>query len=247
MGWRQKWAEEPGAARLQYFAEPVDLEIVGLAQLFLSLLDLVFHQGPGEFVPGDIADGQVNAFFNDEPVAADVYHVDPFCFFEGAGALVFALDRVEEDGIGLICKGEEAELGIVKESIDEMELDQYFLAQQLGPVEKYLMVLKVIDVLYLEGGHTDLPDHFSRGGAKLYFVRCYDGIGQVGSLNLLGQQLMGEVEIVLIDKAAVKAFFLLLESAIPIIWEDLVLEILSHSIMCDIRFLRLRGGIWLRM
>ena len=48
-------------------------------------------------------------------------------------------------------------------------------------------------------------------------------------MMFLGQHLMGEIQIVLIDKAAVKTLSLLVEGTIAIIRQDPVLQGLFHS------------------
>ena len=172
---------------VQTCALPIfNFEIIGLAEVFLSFFDLCFHQRPRVAVPGDIANGEIHAFFNDELVPANVGHKDTVGIFEGTGTLILGLYGVRKNRIGLFRKGQETELRIVEESGDEMELDQYFLTQQLGPVEEDLMVLEIIDILNLEGGHAYFPDHFPGVGAELDVVRGDQRIGQVSAILILG-------------------------------------------------------------
>ena len=70
---------------LQYFAEPVDFVIVGLAQMLLTNPDLLTHQALGVAVAGNIAHGEINAFFDDEFIPADIHHIDLVFVFEGRG------------------------------------------------------------------------------------------------------------------------------------------------------------------
>ena len=117
-----------------------------------------------------------------------------------------------------------------------MELDQHLLTQQFRLIEKDLMILKIIDIFYLEGRHTDLPDHFARGRAEGHIMRGDDRIGHKGVDLLLGQLLMSEIEIVLINETPVEILFLPVEGVVMVIGQDPVLEVLFHSTNCDIRF-----------
>jgi hypothetical protein len=110
-----------------------------------------------------------------------------------------------------------------------MELDQHPLAQEFGAVEKDLMVLEIIDVLDLEGGHADLPDDFAGGGPELDILGRDQGLCRVGGIVLLGQLLMREIEIILVDETPVETFSLLVEGAVTIVWQDLVGKGLIHS------------------
>jgi hypothetical protein len=91
------------------------------------------------------------------------------------------------------------------------------------------MILEIVDVLHLERRHTDLPDHAARSSAELDIMRSDQRLGQIGIVVLLRQDLMGKVEIVLIDKTAVKTFSLLVEGTIAIIRQDPVWKGLFHS------------------
>lgn len=99
--------------------------------------------------------------------------------------MVFALYGIGQDGVGLFREGKEAELGIIKEPIDEMELDQYFLTQQFRPVEHDLMIFEIIDILYLEGRHAYFPDDFTGTGAELDIMRSDQCIGQISTIMIL--------------------------------------------------------------
>jgi hypothetical protein len=84
--------------------------------------------------------------------------MDPVLRLEGIGALVLAPDGIGKDIVGLFRKGKKAQLGVVKETVDKMELQQHFLMQQLCPVKQDLMILKIVDILHLEGRHAYFPD-----------------------------------------------------------------------------------------
>ena len=99
--------------------------------------------------------------------------------------LIFGLDGVGQDIVCFFCEGQEAKLGIIKEPVDEMELCQHFLPQQFCFIEKDLMVFKVIDIFYLEGGHSYFPDHFPGGNSEWYVVRCYECIGRKSRMVIL--------------------------------------------------------------
>ena len=110
-----------------------------------------------------------------------------------------------------------------------MELDQYFLAQQLGAIEKDLVVLEIIDIFQLERRHACLPDNSSGGGAERYILRRNDRIGQIGRKMLLCQHLMREIEIILINKAPVEIFLFVVVIVVPLIRQYLVLQVLFHN------------------
>jgi hypothetical protein len=177
----------------EYFAETVDLVVVGPVHELVLLFELLFHEHPRVAVTGNIANGQVNPFFDDELVVADVGHHYPVPFFRYAGEFIFGLDGIEQDIIGLFRKGKEGQLGIIEEAVDEMKLDKHLLSQQLRPVEQDLMVLEIVDVLHLERRHADLPDDPARSRSKLDIVRRDKGLRQEGILIVLGQNLVGKV------------------------------------------------------
>src|SRR4051812_42592286 len=102
----------------------------------------------------DIGDGEVHTFFDDHFISTDISKKYFLMVLEIAGALVFSLDGVHQDLAGLFGKGKEAQLGIVKNALDEMELDQHFLLQELRAIKEDLVILQVIDVLQLKRGHT---------------------------------------------------------------------------------------------
>jgi hypothetical protein len=199
--------------------------------LFYADLHLVLHQFPGMGVAGDIADGEVDAFFYDHLIAADIGEEDLILALDSAGALIFCLDRVDQDLSGLFRKGKEAQLGIIKNALDKMELDQHFLLEQLGAVKEDLVILQIVDILQLEGGHTCLPDHLAGGGSERDILGCNDGIGQIRGQVFLGQHLMGEVQMILVNKTPVKAFPLLVKVTVTIVrvWKYLVLQGLFHN------------------
>jgi hypothetical protein len=172
---------KPGTAKgkLEDLAQAVDLIVVRLVEELVLLSDLFFHEQARIAVGGDIADRKINTSFDDHLVAADIRHVDLVVPAIGCGALIFASDGIEKDVIGLFRKGEETQLRVVKKAVDKMELDQRFLAKQLRPVEQYLMVFDIIDVFYLEGRHSDLPDHPARSGSELDIVWCDQGFAEI--------------------------------------------------------------------
>ena len=92
-----------------------------------------------------------------------------------------------------------------------MELDQRLLSKQLGPVKQDLMFLDIVDVFYLERRHSDLPDDPAGGSPELDIVRRDEGLGQIGIVLLLQQHLMGKIQIILIDKASIETFSLLIK------------------------------------
>jgi hypothetical protein len=100
------------------------------------------------------------------------------------------------------------------------------------------MVLEVIDVFQLEGGHACFPDDLSRGCPELYILWCDDGVGEIGGKVFLGQHLVRKIQVILIDKAPVKALPFLVEIVITVVRQDLVLQVLFHNTKgcADIRF-----------
>ena len=131
-------------------------------------LQLRFHQRLRISITGNIAHRQVNAFFNDQLVIADIGHHQPVpVLLHRIGTLVLALDGIEQDIVRLFRKGQERQLGIVEEVVDEMELDQHLLTQQLRAIEEDLVILEIVDVLYLEGRHPDLCQARSEGLPRL--------------------------------------------------------------------------------
>jgi hypothetical protein len=194
------------------------------------LPELALHLFAGVVVTGDVAHGQVYAFFDDQLIAADVRQYQFVFFLLGShGTFVFAADGIEQDVVRLLRKGQETQLRIIKEPVDKMELDQHPLAQKLSAVEKDLMVLEIIDVLDLEGRHADLPDDFAGRGTELDILGRDQGICGVGGIVLLSQLLMRKIEIILVNKTSVKTFSFLVKGAIPIVWQDLVRKGLIHS------------------
>src|SRR6185437_5074696 len=101
-----------------------------------------------------------------------------------------------KDVVGLFRKGQEAELRVVEKAVDEMELYQHLLAEKFGAIEKYLVVLKVIDVLHLERRHPYFPDDTTRRRAELDVLRRDQSLGQVRRIVLLSQYLVCKVEII---------------------------------------------------
>jgi|SRR6185312_12194367 len=200
MFWRKK---------LKDLAQLVDLVVVGPADQLAFLIHLVFHQLAGIGVTGDIADGKVDAFLDDQPVTADVGHACLVLLLEILGAFVFGFDGVEKDVVGLLGKRKEAQLRVIEKIVDEMKLYKHLLLEELGAIEKYLVVLEVIDVLHLERGHAYLPDHPARRGPELYILRCDQCLRQIGSIVILGQHLVRKIEIILVDETTVKTLSLL--------------------------------------
>jgi hypothetical protein len=94
--------------RLKYLTQPVDLVIIGLAHIFTTVLDLLFHEQAGVIVAGDIADGKIDALFDDQLVAADIRHVSLVLFLKSGRALIFTPDRVKKNVVGLFSKGKKA-------------------------------------------------------------------------------------------------------------------------------------------
>ncbi len=95
--------------------------------------------------------------------------------------MIFVLYGIYEDLICLFGERKEAQLGVIEIPLDEMKLDRYLLTQQLGPIEKDLVVLKIIDILQLERRHACLPDDLSGAGAEWYILGGNDRIGQIWS------------------------------------------------------------------
>ena len=119
-------------------------------QQFIALLELRLHQLAWITVSGHIAHRQVYTFFDDQLIAADIYHIQTVLLLHGTGAFILAPDGVEQNAVGLFRKGQKAQLGIIEEPVDKMKLYQHLLAKKLGAVEKYFVVFKIIDILYLE-------------------------------------------------------------------------------------------------
>jgi hypothetical protein len=199
------------ALRLQDLAQAVDLIIIRLVDELVPLFDLIFHEQAGIAVTRDIADRKINTFFNDELIAADIRHMDLVPPGIGRRALILAADGIEKDIIGLFRVGKEAQLRIVEEAVDKMELDQRLLPKQLGPVKQDLMFLDIVDVFYLERRHPDLPDDPAGSSPKLNIMRGDEGLGQIWIILFLQHHLMRKIKIVLIDKAPVEAFSLLVK------------------------------------
>jgi hypothetical protein len=172
--------------KLKDLAEPVDLVVVGPVRNVVLLFDLQFHELTRIAVAGNIADGKINPFLDDQFVATDIRHEYPVLLFNYARAFIFALNGVQKDAIGLFRKRKEGELGIVEETVDKVELEKHLLTKKLRTIEKDLVILEVIDILHLEGGHPDLPDYPPGCGAKLDIMRRDQGLGQIRSMMLLG-------------------------------------------------------------
>ena len=98
-----------------------------------------------------------------------------------------------------------------------MELDQRLLTKKLGAVKQYLMVFDIIDVLYLERRHSDLPDNPAGSGSELDIVWRDQRLGQIRIILLLEQHLMGKIKIVLVDKAPVETFSFLVERTVAVV------------------------------
>ena len=110
-----------------------------------------------------------------------------------------------------------------------MELDQHFLVQQLGAVEQYFMILNIIDILDLEGRHPYIPYHSAWRSAELDVLGSNQRFGKIGLGVFLGQHIMREIQVILIDKTAVEALPFLVDRAVAIIRQDAILIGLSHS------------------
>jgi hypothetical protein len=121
--------------KLQDLAQAVDLKIVRLVDELVLLPDLLFHEQTRIAVSGDIADRKINTFFDDDLIAADIRHMDLVLPAVGRRALIFAADGIEKDVICLFRKGQEAQLRIVKEAVDKMELDQRLLTKKFGAIK----------------------------------------------------------------------------------------------------------------
>lgn len=214
---------------LKDLAEAIDLVIVGLARQLVALLDLFFHLQARIAVTGDIAHREIDALFDEKLVAADIRHQDLVLIPVIGWELILALDGIEEDAIGRLCEGKEAQLRVVEKAVDKMELDQRFLPKELGTVEQYFMILEIVDVPRLERRHADLPDNAARRGAEMNVMRRDQRFGKKRLDMVLGQYLMREIQIILIDKAAIKAFPLLVKRTIATIRQDPVRMGLVHS------------------
>ena len=92
-----------------------------------------------------------------------------------------------------------------------MKLDQRLLAKQLGTVKQYFMILKSLISFTWNEGMPIFQITLAGSGAELYIVWRYQGLGQIRLIMLLGQLLMREIQIVLIDKAPVKTLPLLVK------------------------------------
>jgi hypothetical protein len=147
---------------------------------------------------------------------------------KGIGTLIFAADGIEKDIIGLFCERKKAQLGIIEKAIDKMELDQRFLTKKLGAIKQYLMVLDIIDVFYLERRHADLPDDPAGSSPELNIMRRDQGLGQIGLVLLLQQNLVGKIKIILVDKAPIETLSLLVERTIAIVRKNSVWVALYH-------------------
>src|SRR5689334_9880742 len=100
-------------------------------------------------IAGDIAYSEINAFFDDHFITANIGHINFLFILKQTGALIFSLDGIHQYIICLFREGKEAQLRIIKCVLDKMELDQHFLTQQLSAVKKYLVILEVVDILQL--------------------------------------------------------------------------------------------------
>ena len=110
-----------------------------------------------------------------------------------------------------------------------MELYQHFLVQQLGAVEKYFMILDIIDILDLESRHPYIPYDSARGGAELDLLRRNKRFGEVSLGGFLGQHTMREIQVILIEKTPVETFPFLVNGTIPVIRQDAILVGLFHG------------------
>ena len=135
---------------LKDLAQLVDLVVVGLAHKVILPAELCTHQLAGMAVTGEIAYGEIYAFFDDQLVVADVHHDQLILLLDIGRALVFAADGVKKDIVGAFRKGQKAQMRVIEKALDKMELDQHLLFEELGAVEKDLMVLEIVDVLNLE-------------------------------------------------------------------------------------------------
>ena len=92
-----------------------------------------------------------------------------------------------------------------------MKLYQHLLAKKLGAIEKYFVIFKIIDILYLERRHADLPDHFAGRSPELNVVRRDQRLAQIGIIMLLRELMMRKIQIILINKTSVETFSFLVE------------------------------------
>jgi hypothetical protein len=221
--------------KLEDLAQAIDLIIVCLIHEFVPLFDLLFHEQTRIAVTRDIADRKINTFFDDELIAANIRHMDLVPPLVGRGDLIFTADRIEKDVIGLFREGKEAQLRIVEEAIDKMELDQRFLFEQLGPVKQDFVVFDIVDVFDLERRHPDLPDDPAGSSPELDIMGSDQSLGQIWIILLLQQRLVGKIKIILVNKAPVETFPFLIERTVAVIWQDPVLMTLYHDAF-DIRF-----------
>ena len=111
-----------------------------------------------------------------------------------------------------------------------MELDQHLLVQQLGAVEQYFMILDVIDILDLEGGHSYIPYHSARGSSELDILRGNQRFGQVWLSVLLRQHINREIQVILINETPVEALPFLIKRAVAVIRQDAIRVGLFHSL-----------------
>jgi len=214
---------------LQDLAEAIDLVVICLVEQGIAKVDLFFHEQPWIVVGGDIADRKVYSFFDDQLIPADIRHVDLILTVIGRRALVFAADGVEENAIRFFRKRQEAQLRIIEEAVYKMELYKRFLAKELGAVKQYLVIFEIIDIGHLEGRHSDLPDHPAWGSSELNIMRRDQRLGQIGIILLLREHLMGKIQVILVDKASVKTFPLLVERTVAAVRQDAVTVGLFHD------------------
>jgi hypothetical protein len=196
---------------LEDLAQLVDLVVVGLAHQFVLLTELCAHQFAGMVVTGEIAYGEIYTFFDDQLVVADVHHDQLILLLDIGRALVFAADGVEKNIVGAFRKGQKAQLRVVEKALDKMELDQHLLFEELGAVEKDLMVLEIVDIFNLERRHAYFPHHPAGRGAKLDILRCDERFDQRGLIMLLRQHLMRKIQVILIDETPIETLSLLVE------------------------------------
>src|SRR6185437_8572479 len=196
---------------LEYLAQLVDLVVVGFAQKVVLSAELCTHQLAGMAVAGEIAYGEIYTFFDDQLVVADVHHDQLILLLDIGRTLVFTADGIEEDIIGAFRKCQKAQLRVVEKALDKMELDQHLLFEELGAIEKDLMVLEIVDVFNLERRHPYFPNHTAGRGAELDILRCDQRFCQSGLIMLLRQHLMREIQVILIDERPVETFSLLIE------------------------------------
>src|ERR1700761_5229934 len=110
------------------------------------LMDLILHEFTWVAVAGKVTNREVYAFFDDKLVTADIGHHHFILIVRAGGAFVFVLDGIEQDIIGVFRESQEAELAVIEESVDEVELDKRLLTEQFGAIEQDLMIFKIVDV-----------------------------------------------------------------------------------------------------